>query len=148
MKILFLASALLVASLASAQSLPSVRAWDATNIVRQDTFPDGSKYSVLEGDKNAPGKEFTYAAFVPAGSCDTHPHFHSQDAHVAVISGARRLAVGPNPDKAASKNYPAGNFVFVPANVEHTMGADVDTIIIGTAIRPWKTHDNEEPHHH
>jgi quercetin dioxygenase-like cupin family protein len=148
MKMFFVASVVLIASFASGQSTPSVKAWDAANIVWQETFPDGSKYSVLEGDKNAPGKEFTYAAFVPAGSWDTHTHSHSHDAHVAVISGALRLAVGPNPDKAASKNYPAGSFVFVPANVEHTMGADVDTIIIGTAMGPWKTHDNVGSHHH
>ncbi|SPE45007.1 hypothetical protein SBA7_610017 [Candidatus Sulfotelmatobacter sp. SbA7] len=62
--------------------------------------------------------------------------------------GALLLAVGSNPDKKGARSYPAGSFVFVPANMEHTMGADVDTIIIGTAIGPWKTHDNEAPHHH
>jgi hypothetical protein len=36
----------------------------------------------------------------------------------------------------------------VPADVEHTMGADVDTIIIGTAIGPWKTHHDDDMHHH
>jgi hypothetical protein len=27
------------------------------------------------------------------------------------------------------------------------MGADVDTIIIGTAMGPWKTHHDEDMHH-
>ncbi len=67
---------------------------------------------------------------------------------MAVISGGLRLAVGPSPDKTESTIYPVGSYVFVPANVEHTMGADVDTIIIGTAVGPWQTHDNDHPHHH
>ncbi len=148
MKLAIAASVILVGAFAVAQSGPTTKAWDATNIVWQNTDSDGTKHAILEGDKNASGKEFTYAVFVPAGSWDSHTHFHSQDARVAVISGALRLAVGPNPDKAGSKNYPAGSFVFVPANLEHTMGADVDTILIGTARGPWMTHDNEEPHQH
>jgi hypothetical protein len=67
---------------------------------------------------------------------------------VSVISGALLLAVGTDPDKRFAKRYPAGSYVFVPANLEHTMGADVDTIIIGAAAGPWKTHNNAEPHHH
>jgi len=78
----------------------------------------------------------------------THTHFHSQDAHVAVISGTLRLAFDANPGQGSVKELSCRSFVFVPANVEHTMGADVDTIIIGTAMGPWKTHENEELHHH
>jgi quercetin dioxygenase-like cupin family protein len=139
-------SLLLWRAFVAAQSKPPIIAWDASNIVWQSISPDGSKYSFLEGDRNAPGKEFTYSAFVPAGTWDHHAHSHNQDARVAVISGALRLAVGPDPDKQPSKTYPAGSYVFVPANLEHTMGADVDTIIIGTAVGPWKTHESEAPH--
>jgi hypothetical protein len=54
---------------------------------------------------------------------------------VAVISGALRVAIGPTLDKEGAKAYPAGTFMLVTANVEHTMGADVDTTIVGTAGR-------------
>jgi quercetin dioxygenase-like cupin family protein len=148
MKLALAALLILVAPFAVAQPASTTKAWDATNIVWQNTDSDGTKHAILEGDRNASGKEFTYAVFVPAGSWDNHTHSHNQDARVAVISGALRLAVGPNPDKAGSKTYPVGSYVFVPANLEHTMGADVDTILIGTARGPWMTHDNEEPHHH
>jgi quercetin dioxygenase-like cupin family protein len=148
MKLFPVLSVILAGSFALSQSTSAVKAWDANSIVWQNTNPDGSKYSVLEGDKNAPGKEFTYAAFVPKGSWDSHTHSHNQDARVTVISGALLLAVGPDPDKKGAKSYPVGSYVFVPANVEHTMGADVDTIIIGTAAGPWETHNNEEQHHH
>ena len=135
----------LLASLAFGQSA-KVMTWDPNNIVWQTTDPDGSKWAVLEGDKDAPGKSFTYAFLVPAGHWEHHSH--NQDARVAVLSGALKVAAGPTLDKDGAKAYPVGSFLFVPANVEHTMGADVDTICIGTAMGPWKTHHDEGMHHH
>jgi hypothetical protein len=35
--------------------------------------------------------------------------------------------------------FPAGSFLLVPAGARHFDGADVDTIIIGTAIGRWST---------
>jgi quercetin dioxygenase-like cupin family protein len=121
-------------SLAFGQS-PSVQTWNPQSIVWQRTDSDGTKWAVLEGDKDAPGKAFTYAFFLPAGHWEHH--FHNQDARVAVVSGALKVAT-----------YPEGSFLYVPANVQHTMGADVDTICIGTAQGPWKTHYEHEMHHH
>ena len=137
--ILFLASAL-----AFGQS-PAVQAWNSEKIVWQRTDSDGTKWAVLEGDKDAQGKAFTYAFFLPAGHWEHH--FHNQDARVAVISGALKVAVGPELDKASAKTYPVGSFLYVPANVQHTMGSDVDTICIGTAVGPWKTHYELEMNH-
>jgi quercetin dioxygenase-like cupin family protein len=136
----------LAAPLAIAQSASPVKIWDPQNIVWQNSYPDGTKWSVLQGNKDELGKAFTYAFFIPAGYWEHHSH--NQDARVAVISGALRVAIGPTLDKAGAKAYPVGTFMLVPANVEHTMGADVDTIIVGTAIGPWKTHHDEDMHHH
>lgn len=124
---------------------PSVQTWNPQSIVWQRTDSEGTKWAVLEGDKDAPGKAFTYAFFLPAGHWEHH--FHNQDARVAVVSGALKVAVGPELDKAGAKTYPAGSFLYVPANVQHTMGADVDTICIVTAQGPWKTHYEHEMHH-
>jgi len=135
----------LLGSLSFGQS-PVVKTWDPSNIIWQSTDPDGSKWAVLEGNKDAPGKAFTYAFLVPAGHWEHHSH--NQDARVAVISGALKVAVGPTLDKSGATTYPVGSFLFVPANVEHTMGAEVDTICIGTAMGPWKTHHDAEMHHH
>jgi quercetin dioxygenase-like cupin family protein len=142
-----LASLLLcVASVVMAQSNVTAKAWDAKSITWQNVYPDGTKWSVLEGDKEEPGKAFTYAFFIPAGYWEHHSH--NQDARVAVISGALRVAVGHEMDRKGAKAYPVGSYLLVPANVEHTMGADVDTIIIGTAMGPWKTHHDEDMRHH
>src|SRR5215472_16569572 len=124
---------------ALAQSLANTaQAWDAKTIVWQNTYPDGTKWSVLEGNKDEPGKAFTYAFYIPAGYWEHHSH--NQDARVAVVSGALKVAIGPTLDREGAKTYAVGSFLLVPANVPHTMGADVDTIIIGTAMGPWKTH--------
>lgn len=137
---------ILAATSAFAQSAPTAKAWDATSITWQNIYPDGTKWAVLEGDKDAPDRSFTYAFFIPAGYWEHHSH--NQDARVAVVSGALKVAIGPTLDKEGAKAYPVGTFLLVPANVQHTIGADVDTIIIGTAIGPWKTHHDEEHEHH
>jgi quercetin dioxygenase-like cupin family protein len=131
------------------EKAPTARAWDAKTIVWQREDSDGTKWAVLEGDKDDPGKLFTYAFFIPANYWEHH--WHTQDARVAVISGALRVAQGDTLDKEGAKTYPVGSYLLVPANVQHTMGADIDTIIIGTALGPWKTHHHEEhehEHHH
>jgi quercetin dioxygenase-like cupin family protein len=146
MKTAVLFITLLAAGTVTAQSTQS---WDAKSIVWQDVYPDGTKWSVLEGNKDASGKAFTYAFFIPAGYWEHHSH--NQDARVAVISGALKVTIGKQLDKQDAKTYAAGSYLLVPANVPHTMGADVDTIIIGTAIGPWKTHhdgDSEPSDHH
>jgi len=119
----------------------SQQAWDAKTIVWQDIEPDGTKYALLEGDRNTPGKAFTYAFFIPAGYWEHH--WHTQDARVAVVLGALNVSFGETLDKNGAKSYPAGSYLLVPANVKHSMGADVDTIIIGTAVGPWATHHHE-----
>src|SRR5262249_54206637 len=109
----------------------AVQIWDAKNIPWQTIDKDGTKWAVLEGDKDADGKSFTYAFFIPAGYWEHH--WHTQDARVAVIMGALKVAQSETLDKEKAIAYPVGSYLFVPANVQHTMGADVDTIIIGTA---------------
>jgi quercetin dioxygenase-like cupin family protein len=150
----FLFVAMVLTSLVSAQTPATAKAsttasngktaqaWDANSIVWQRQDSDGTKWAVLEGDKDAPGKTFTYAFFIPAGYWEHH--WHSQDARVAVIKGALRVAQGDALDKTGAKSYPVGSYLYVPANLPHTMGADVDTIIIGTAQGPWKTHHHED----
>src|ERR1700733_2898435 len=111
------------------------QAWNPKTIQWQSTDKDGTKWSVLQGNANVNGEAFTYAAFIPAGYQDRHSH--SSAARVAVVQGVLKLAVGNN---TQMKSYPVGSFLFVPANVEHVMATDEDTIIIGTATGPWTTH--------
>lgn len=138
----------LVATFAMAQSTPTVKSWNASNITWQITDPDGAKHAILEGDKNAPGKAFTYAAFVAAGSWDHHTHSHNQDARVAVVAGALLPCRRAKPRQNGGTELPCGELCLCASQCGAHDGADVDTIIIGTAVGPWMTHDNPEPHHH
>ena len=125
------------------QESKSPQGWTAKTIQWQSTSPDGTKWAVLEGKSDVPGQAFTYAAFVPAGYTDHHAH--SSDARGAVIQGALKVGFGPNPSHL--ETYPVGSFLFVPADVEHTMAADEDTILIGTAVGPWATHHHDHQDH-
>jgi|SRR5579862_8690159 len=122
------------------------QAWNAKKIEWQQVDPDGSKWAVLEGRSDVQGEAFTYAAFVPAGFHDFHSH--ASDARVAVVQGVLKVSFGETLDLDHLQSYPVGSFLFVPANVKHTMAADEDTIIIGTAVGPWHTdHHNAHNHH-
>jgi quercetin dioxygenase-like cupin family protein len=129
-------------SVAGAKPYP----WTAANIKWQEEYSDGTKYSVLEGSRDIPGKAFTYASFIPAGYYEHH--WHSSDARVAVLSGALRVGYGESLDKGGMQTYSVGSFLLVPANMKHSMGAETDTIIIGTALGPWSTHHNHEHRDH
>ena len=124
--------------------LPSVawaqqaQSWTPDTIQWQETYPDGTKYSVLQGRRDVPGEAFTYAFFIPAGYWEHH--WHSADARVAVVKGELQLAYGRALDKEHAKGYGVGAYVLVPKNIQHTMGAKTDTIIVGTAVGPWATH--------
>jgi quercetin dioxygenase-like cupin family protein len=120
------------------------QAWDAKTIQWQKVDSDGTKWSILEGRSDVPGEAFTYAAFVPAGFHDHH--WHASDARVAVVQGTLKVSFDDTLDLKNLKSYPVGSFLFVPANVKHTMAADEDTIIIGTAFGPWGTHRHEHAH--
>jgi len=121
------------------------QAWDAKSIEWQQVDPDGTKSALLEGRRDVPGEAFTYAVFIPA--CYHEHHWHSADARVAVIQGALKVSFGETLDLEHARAYPAGSFLLVPANVKHTMAADEDTILIGTAVGPWSTHRHGEHHH-
>ena len=138
----FLAFTLLAAAREGSIAGAKPYAWTATNIKWQEEYPDGTKYSLLEGSRDIPGKAFTYAFFIPAGYYEHH--WHSSDARVAVLSGALRVGYGESLDKSRMQSYGVGSFLLVPANMKHSMGAETDTVIIGTALGPWSTHHNHE----
>jgi len=145
----------LTASSAELQAAPSAQAaqtkapqsWDAGSIRWQVINPDGQRWAVLEGRSDVPGEAFTYAAFLPAGVREHH--WHSSDARVVVLEGTLKVNFGEHLDQQNLTSYPTGTYLFVPANVKHTMAADVDTILIGTAVGPWHTshHDATSQHH-
>ena len=111
-------------------------AWTPETITWQETAPDGTRYALLEGVREA--GTFTYAFFLPAGFWD-EAHWHSTDARVFVMQGELRLGYGDRLDKEAATSYPAGSALLVPAEHRHYDGAEVDTLILGVASGSWFT---------
>lgn len=104
--------------------------WEHTN-------PDGTKSATLAGTRE-PGVMFTYAFFLPAGVWD-QPHSHSADAHLHVVTGSLRLGYGDKFEPDQAGEFTSGSFLYVPAAEIHFDGAEIDTILIGTATGPWST---------
>jgi hypothetical protein len=129
---------LLAAAPLVAEPVPAGQGWTAAQIPWQTEGAHGTRFALLEGRREQPGTAFTYAFSIPAGVWDA-PHSHSAAARVFVAKGTLRIGYGASNDKAAARSYPAGSYVLVPAGAVHYDGADVDTVIIGTAVGPWST---------
>ena len=117
----------------------NAQAWRADAIPWQDIGADGTKYALLEGQRNAPGEPFSYAFFIPAGFWDP-AHWHTQTARVFVVSGTLHLGYGDEHDPSKLEAFPAGSFMVVPANARHFDGSFEDTLILGVADGAWATH--------
>jgi quercetin dioxygenase-like cupin family protein len=136
MRLLMMTGALLC--LPAAVAAEQAGGWTLDSIPWQEQAADGSRFALLEGNRDAPGEAFSYAFFIPAGGFDG-PHAHSTTARVFVARGALKLGYGTAADPAKMTTYPQGSYVAVPAGMVHFDGADVDTIIIGTATGRWAT---------
>ena len=77
----------------------------------------GSELAPVMGDGRQPGP-FIVRVRYPAG-LKSMPHSHPADVHVTVISGTLRYAEGKTFDETKFKDYPAGSFLVIPANVPH-----------------------------
>ena len=77
----------------------------------------GSELAPVFGDGRKPGP-FIARVRYPAGH-KSMPHSHPADTHITVISGTMRYAEGSTFDETKFKDYPAGSFLVVPANVPH-----------------------------
>lgn len=110
-------------------------AWSADEIVWQDIAADGTKYALLEGERDEP---FTYAFAIPARFRDP-PHAHGRDARVFVAKGTLYLGYGEIEDRSRLQAFSAGSLVIVPAHAVHFDGSDQETVIFGCAVGPWAT---------
>ncbi len=90
-------------------------------------LPKGMTIALLSGDSTKPGP-FTLRLRMPAGTVIA-PHTHSKDENVTVLEGGIVHETGNTIDKA--KGMPLGKFgfVFLPADMPHslwtTKGAEI-----------------------
>jgi quercetin dioxygenase-like cupin family protein len=121
---------------------PEKRVWSADRIEWQRIDKDGTKYAVLDGNRDEAGKPFTYAFWMPGGVW-VKPHTHTQQAHVVVVKGSIKLGYGTKMDQSKTMELKTGQFFIVRAGEAHFEGSDGECLIIGTALGGWKTQELE-----
>jgi quercetin dioxygenase-like cupin family protein len=123
---LFLAAALAanLSSLAAAQGPPPDPAHIPFTLPAdiQWTGPHGGEYTAtLFGDPNKPGPYGILAKWMPGNY--SHPHFHSADRWIYVVSGTWWVSSSSHFDPAMAYPLPAGTFAIDRANTVHWDGA-------------------------
>jgi hypothetical protein len=119
--------------------------FDLNQIDWQDIAADGTRYALLEGDKQNAQSGFSYLLQLPAGVWD-QPHWHTGGARLLVLKGELRLGLGPAFAPKSADRFPTGSVLFVPAHEVHFDGCDVETLVFGVAhVAPsdkgrWSTH--------
>jgi len=128
----------LLFALAAATAPPGAVAITPATIPWGPVAADGTRFALLDGQREMAGQQFSYAFALPPGAWDK-PHSHSSTARIFVLKGVLKLGWGAAMNKAQAKAFPAGSFVVVPAGAVHFDGADEETIILGVASGVWAT---------
>lgn len=103
--------------------------------------PDGTKYAVLDGDREKAGAPLTHAFWMPGGVW-VKQYTHTQQAHV-VVKGSIRLGYAANMDRVKAIEMKAGTMFIVRVGEPHFEGSDGECLIIGTALGGRKTKELE-----
>ncbi len=90
-------------------------------------FASGAKMAVIHGDPGGTD-DYTLRLWFPDGY-QFPAHWHPKAEHVTVLSGVFRLGMGGMVDASAIKDYPAGDFLYIPGRMPHFGGARGETVI-------------------
>ncbi|HLJ65607.1 MAG TPA: cupin domain-containing protein [Stellaceae bacterium] len=88
----------------------------------------GLKQVVLMGDPRERGP-YIERLKIPANTM-IPAHTHPEAENVTVISGTLGLGLGEKADKTKAKEFPAGSFLFVPANTPHFALTGAQEVVI------------------
>jgi len=103
----------------------------------------GFFYAVLLGNPDNPG---LFMGLNKAQDGATlHPHWHSRDENLIVLSGTFLVGFGDNFDEHALQAVPAGGYLFIPANVNHFGKIKGETVWEIFGEGPF-TYDLVKPH--
>jgi len=115
-----------------------ILSWQRSTIRWQQLNQDGTKYALLQGNRETAGEQFTYALYVPSGFVG-RAHRHSGDLRVAVVHGELLLGMGSKVSRRKMKRFPMGSYLLIPANAPHYEATKKTTVVIATATGPWVT---------
>lgn len=77
----------------------------------------GLQFALVAGDPATAGSLFVIRLKMPAGYRIAR-HWHPGDEHVTVLEGTLTLSMGER-DKAHAETFTAGDYVLLPANMQH-----------------------------
>lgn len=103
-----------------------------------DSFEQGSRFAVLEGDPGEQGV-FTMRIALPDGFVIA-PHWHPNVERVTVLQGTFRLGMGTEFDEAAAEPLPAGSYTSMPRGMVHYAVAEGETVLQLSTVGPWEIH--------
>lgn len=99
-------------------------------------LPDGAQIAMLEGDPEVDGKTFTMRIKMPDGY-RVAPHSHGITDRFAVLSGALKVGMGDAWDEEGLQEYAAPSMVILPADQNHFVQADGETVIQVFGVGPY-----------
>ena len=91
-------------------------------------LPEGVQIAFLEGGSPLDKGPFTFRLRFPVGS-RLMPHTHPTNDRITVISGTLHHGMGRTFDQEATKAFPAGGFVYQPADMPHFVWFDEETVL-------------------
>lgn len=90
-------------------------------------LPTGAEITVLDGDPSQ-AVRITLRLRMPAGY-EIPAHWHPTQEDVTVLSGSLNVGMGDVLDKAASTALTPGGFVALPAEMNHYVWTDEETVV-------------------
>ena len=98
-------------------------------------FERGAKFARISGDPGAAGSLFVIRLKMPAGYRIAR-HWHPGDEHVTVLEGSLTLDMGEG-DKAHKATFGPGDYVLLPAHMQHQASTTKGVVVQVTGIGPF-----------
>ena len=114
-----MAVAMLAGVGAAAQQVHIVRQANTHWGPAPDSLPKGAQFALIAGDPEKSGP-FAFRLKVPAGYV-VMPHTHPAAENITIISGRMYHGMGRTLDRKAGKLVAAGDFVYLPAAMPHSV---------------------------
>ena len=92
------------------------------------SLPKGVQLAVLAGDPGQPGP-FALRAKIPPNTVIA-PHWHATAENLTVLSGPLFHEMGDKLDKSRGEQMQAGGYVYLPANMNHSVWTTTSEAIV------------------
>jgi quercetin dioxygenase-like cupin family protein len=92
-------------------------------------LPPGAQIAVLRGNPAGKSGDFAMRFRAPAGYY-IPPHSHPTSESLTIISGSLLYGMGAAADRSKAAALPAGTYIYLPANNNHTVWAGDQGVVL------------------